>query len=170
MSDSFRERGGGGKERDSLMPLFKIKQQIMKAECVISFSAPFIIISPATIRKRTHWKTLDPQPGTSHWNLYLLPAIKIKYHHLKMRRGWRKSDVWMKIFSAHMWDFDHSEVATLPCSCYFLLSVTTDGTHAGSYKLEKIHRKHRKIELKKLEKVALPAIMLMCMLFAENSG
>lgn len=39
-----REKGG------RLMPLFMMKQRIMETGCVISFSAPFIIISPTTFR------------------------------------------------------------------------------------------------------------------------
>lgn len=39
-----REKGG------RLMPLFMMKLRIMETGCVISFSAPFIIISPTTFR------------------------------------------------------------------------------------------------------------------------
>lgn len=48
------------------MPLFMMKQQIMETGCVISFSAPFIIISPTMFREIL---TGGHQPQTAALNI-----------------------------------------------------------------------------------------------------
>lgn len=48
------------------MPLFMMKQRIMETGCVISFSAPFIIISPTTFREKL---TGGHQPRTAAENI-----------------------------------------------------------------------------------------------------
>lgn len=47
------------------MPLFMMKQRIMETGCVISFSAPFIIIFPTTFREKL---TGGHQPQTAALN------------------------------------------------------------------------------------------------------
>lgn len=49
------------------MPLFMMKQRIMETGCVISFSAPFIIITPTTFREKK--TTGGHQPRTTAKNI-----------------------------------------------------------------------------------------------------
>lgn len=148
MYDSPERKKGG-----CLMPLFMMKQRIMATGCVISFSAPFIIISPTTFREKLTRGHQPPNHSREHHTeIYLWPisavrsadGLWINSHRLKVGGVWKKSDVrWKKCWGVCTCVSESftCRAAAILCTNWHLTGCIQEHTHINIHTNAKYTRK-----------------------------